>query len=257
MLTLRVLRKAAFSAVTRLLPCPASARERRALCVMPFPSLTRPAERPEIRYFFDPLCGWCFGFSPVILRLYEELQDRYDFVAHPGGMVTGERAGPMAPEKAAYIKNAFPRVEQTTGVRFGAAYRAALEGGRVQDSEPPSQAVTALARLDGDPGRTVPFAHALLQAIFVDGADPNDPATLAALAQPFGYDDSTFLKSLSDPDTAGFTQAGFTAASQIGITGFPTLVLRQGQRGTILAQGFAPYETIIERLSGTDVRSGN
>lgn len=211
---------------------------------MPFPSLTRAATRPELRYFFDPLCGWCYGFSPVMMRLYDELKADVDFVAHPGGMVTGERVGPIGP-KAAYIKSATPRLEQLTGVRFGAAFHQLLdEGTRVQDSVPPSLAVTALSRLDGDPARTLPFAHALLAAFFVHGQDVSDPAVLTALAAPFGYDAATFQQSLLDPDTAGFTEAGFSAASQLGIQGFPTLVLRQGQRGTIIARGFAPYDQI-------------
>lgn len=211
---------------------------------MPFPSLTRPATRPELRYFFDPLCGWCYGFSPVMMRLYDELRADVDFVAHPGGMVTGERVGPIGP-KAAYIKSATPRLEQLTGVRFGPGFHQLLnEGTRVQDSEPPSRALTALARLDGNPARTMPFAHALLNAFFRDGQDVNDPAVLAALAEPFGYAAAAFEQALLDPDTAGFTEAGFVAATQLGIQGFPTLVLRQGQRGTIIARGFAPYEQI-------------
>ncbi len=215
---------------------------------MPLPSLTRPADKPEIRYFFDSLCGWCYGFSPVLMRLYEELKDDYAFVAHPGGMVVGERIGPLG-EKAAYIKGALPTVEARTGVRFGDAYRAVVEAGtRVQNSIPPSHALTALARLDGTPARTVPFAHDLLNANFRDGLDLADPAVLTALAAPYGYDETTFAASLHDPDTAGFTQAGFTAASQVGVTGFPTLVLRRGQQGTVLARGYAPYEQISSAL---------
>ncbi len=211
---------------------------------MPFQSLTRPAERPEIRYFFDPLCGWCYGFSPVLMRLYEELKTDFDFVAHPGGMVVGERVGPLG-EKAAYIKGALAPLEARTGVRFGNNYRAVVEDGtRIQNSVPPSRALTVLARLDGNPGRTVPFAHDLLEAGFAHGHDLADPAVLVEIAARYGLPEADFLTSFTDPDTAAYTQAGFTAASQIGITGFPTLVLRQGNQGTVLARGWAPYEQV-------------
>ncbi len=224
------------------------------LAAMPFNSLTRPAARPELRYFFDPLCGWCYGFSPVLKRLYDELQDRVDFVAHPGGMIVGERVGPIA-QKAAYIKGALGPLEARTGVRFGAAYLAELDAGtRVQDSVPASRALTVLARHDGHPGRTVPFAHDLLAAGFAEGRDLTDPAVLLALAAPYGLDEPTFLTAFTDPDTAGATQAGFTAASQIGITGFPTLVLRQGNRGTVIGRGWVPYDqarTAIEQVLAT------
>jgi putative protein-disulfide isomerase len=218
---------------------------------MPFQSLTRPADRPELRYFFDPLCGWCYGFSPVLMRLYEELHDAVDFVAHPGGMIVGERVGPLG-EKASYIKGAIGPLEARTGVRFSDAYRAALDDGtRIQNSVPPSRALTVLARLDGNTSRTVPFAHDLLEANFAHAYDLADPAVLLEIAARYGLDEPTFLTSFTDPDTAAFTQAGFTAASQIGITGFPTLVLRQGNQGTIVSRGWAPYEQVRAAIDHT------
>ncbi|MBC7448873.1 MAG: DsbA family protein [Hymenobacteraceae bacterium] len=211
---------------------------------MPFASLTRPAGRPELRYFFDPLCGWCYGFSPVLMRLHEELNGEVDFVAHPGGMVVGDRVGPLA-EKAAYIQGALPRLEELTGVVFGPEFRRVVaEGTRIQDSVPPSRALTVLARLDGHPGRTVPFAHELLTAAFAHGYDLADPAVLLEIAARYGLSEPAFLTSFTDPDTAAYTQAGFTAASQVGVTGFPTLVLRQGNQGTVIARGWAPYEQV-------------
>ena len=211
---------------------------------MPFDSLTRPAARPELRYFFDPLCGWCYGFSPVLMRLYEELKDAVDFVAHPGGMVVGERVGPLG-EKASYIKGALPRLEQMTGVMFGPEYRRVVEdGSRIQNSVPPSRALVVLSRHDGHDGRTVPFAHDLLEAGFAHGYDLADPAVLLEIAARYDLAEPAFLTSFTDPDTAAYTQAGFTAASQIGITGFPTLVLRQGNQGTIVARGWAPHEQV-------------
>jgi putative protein-disulfide isomerase len=211
---------------------------------MPFDSLTRPAARPELRYFFDPLCGWCYGFSPVLKRLYDELKDEVDFVAHPGGMVVGERVGPLG-EKASYIKGAIPRLEEMTGVRFGPEYRRVVEDGtRVQTSVPPSRALVVLSRHDGHDGRTVPFAHDLLDAGFHHGHDLADPAVLLEIAARYGLDEPTFLTAFTDPDTAAYTQAGFTAATQVGVTGFPTLVLRRGNQGYLVARGWAPYEQV-------------
>ncbi len=217
---------------------------------MPFDSLTRPAARPELRYFFDPLCGWCYGFSPVLMRLYEELREDVDFVAHPGGMVVGDRVGPLG-EKAAYIKGALAPLESRTGVVFGPEFRRIVEEGtRVQNSVPPSRALTVLARLDGHPGRTVPFAHDLLDAGFAHGHDLADPAVLLEIAARYDLSEPAFLTSFTDPDTAAYTQAGFTAASQIGITGFPTLVLRRGNEGTVVARGWAPYAQVRRAVLG-------
>ena len=32
-------------------------------------------QKPTILYVYDIMCGWCYGFSPVINRLYEEYNE--------------------------------------------------------------------------------------------------------------------------------------------------------------------------------------
>ena len=72
----------------------------------------------SIIYVYDALCGWCYGFSPVIKQVFEKYQAQFDFEVISGGMILGERQGPIG-EVAAYIKGAYKTVEDTTGVKFG------------------------------------------------------------------------------------------------------------------------------------------
>ncbi len=34
--------------------------------------------KPLMLYFADPMCSWCWGFSPVIDRVESEFGDRFD-----------------------------------------------------------------------------------------------------------------------------------------------------------------------------------
>jgi putative protein-disulfide isomerase len=52
-------------------------------------------ERPEIIYVFDPLCGWCYGFSPVIKQAYDTYKDKADFKVITGGMIIGDQISPI------------------------------------------------------------------------------------------------------------------------------------------------------------------
>ena len=46
---------------------------------------------PELLYIFDPLCGWCYGMTPVIQRVRTDMAGQIQVSVLSGGMVTGER----------------------------------------------------------------------------------------------------------------------------------------------------------------------
>ncbi len=48
-------------------------------------------QRGRIIYVNDALCGWCYGFSPVITAIHEKYKDELDFEVISGGMVTGSQ----------------------------------------------------------------------------------------------------------------------------------------------------------------------
>lgn len=207
-----------------------------------------PATLPELLYIHDPLCGWCYGMSPVINRVQAEFAGRLDVSVLCGGMATGARATPIA-ETWGYINNALGEVEKATGVEFGSAFKAlAAAGSYVYDSEPPSRAIAAFRQLTQDPARTVAFAHAVQVALFRDGRDLNAPATYNALLTPFEMDVAEFQRRLVAPETARATQQEFAAVTRIGVQGFPTAVLRLGEQGYVLARGYQPYDQLRQGL---------
>lgn len=207
-----------------------------------------PADRPELLYLHDPLCGWCYGMSPVINRAQQEFADRLDVAVLCGGMVSGHEAGPIAARWGAFQAEV-SNVERITGVPFGSAFRALGEAGRYRyDSEPPSRAIVAFRQLTQDPAQAVAFAHAVQTALFRDGYDLNDPATYNALLAPFGVEAAAFQRRLAAPDTARATQQEFAAVARIGVQGFPTCVLRIGEQGYVLARGYQPYEALRQSL---------
>ena len=202
------------------------------------------AHRPELLYLHDPLCGWCFGLSPVIGRLQAAFAGRVEVSVLCGGMATGPAAAPIA-DCWDTLSSSLREVAAVTGAEFGPAFRALGEAGSYRfDSEPPSRAIVAFRQLTQDPARTVAFAHAVQTALFHDGHDLNDPATYAPLLTLFGADATEFLRRWALPDTARATQQEFAAVARIGVHGFPTVVLRLGEQGYVLARGYQPYEQL-------------
>ncbi len=200
-------------------------------------------------YIYDALCGWCYGFSPVIQRFYEHHRDELNFEVISGGMITGERAGPVG-EVAAYISEAYKQVESRTGVPFGKAFlEGILEKGKdIFTSVPPARAMTAFKQLR--PGEQVPFAATLQKAIYFDGMAPEDMEGYADRAEEFGIDRSEYLRRLNAEDNAYAAREEFMFTQQLGVQGFPMVVLRNEQEEYYLvSQGFVPFDVLEEQFT--------
>ncbi len=203
-----------------------------------------------IIYAFDPLCGWCYGFTGVIDSFYNLHKDQFNFEVLSGGMVRGEQAGPIG-EVAAYISQAYKAVEDRTGVRFGEAFLEGTlpEGKAMFSSVPPSQALQVIKAQK--PAEALAFAEALQKAIYYDGMHPDDQQGLAKLAQSFGLDAQNFLLALNSPEIAQKTVEEFERVSQLGVTGFPTLLLLKEGQYQRLAEGYLPLEELEKRIASS------
>ena len=125
--------------------------------------------KPKIIYIYDPLCGWCYGFSPVIRKLEQEYSESIDFDILSGGMVIGDREG-LIGDKADYILSVIPRLEEYTGVTMGEAYKTKLKDKSLyQSSMKPCIALEVFKSFNTKDAIT--FASDLQKAQYVEGDD--------------------------------------------------------------------------------------
>lgn len=198
---------------------------------------------PRIIYVYDALCGWCYGFSPVIRQLYRTYADQFEFDVLSGGMMTGPRVRPIA-ESMSYIEQAYKVVEEHTGVRFGEDYLTKIlkPGTYVSDSEKPSMAMTLFKTVL--PGRAIEFAGTLQNALYHDGVDLNVDANYGPLVDQYDIDPDEFVAHLSDQAIKEQTWAEFNVVSQYGINGFPSVIVDNGRQLFLIARGYLPYDQL-------------
>lgn len=204
-------------------------------------------QQPILLYLYDALCGWCYGFSPVMMRLHQRYHDRLRFEVLSGGMVIGHRAGPIG-QVAPYINWAYKKVEETTGVQFGEGFlNNVLEPGTsIFSSEKPGIALTIFK--SERPNEAVNFAHDLQRAVYFDGLDLQSDATYEHLVKPYGIDPVTFGEKLNDFLFKQKTHAEFQSVAKLGVTGFPTVILQTPEKNYVLARGYTPFEQLDETL---------
>lgn len=209
-------------------------------------SSTGAVQKLKIYYVFDPLCSWCYGFSPVMEQIYKEYSDRIDFEVVPGGLVTGSMARPVK-EGFPYIQEAVSIVENDTEAKFGKAFNKLIDDGSyIYNSEPPCLALTIVKELKAEV--QFPFAHDLHKLIFIQGKNLNDQSSYGQLLEKYDIDSAAFFSYYNDPDYKKNMHHQFDMAYNLGASGFPALVLVQDNKTRLLTSGYQDYTTVKKKL---------
>jgi putative protein-disulfide isomerase len=198
---------------------------------------------PVLWYFADPMCSWCWGFSPVIEDLRGNFRPRLKIALVLGGLRPGSTA-PQSPAQREEILHHWQQVQARSGQPF--RFEGAMPDGFVYDTEPPSRAVLAAGGLDAE--ATFPMFKAIQAAFYVQGRDVTQAAALADLAAALGLDRQAFLQAFDAPEVRSKTQAHFRHVRQAGVRGFPTLILQQGERLHPITHGWLPLTEIRAAL---------
>ncbi|MEO0468560.1 MAG: DsbA family protein [Bacteroidota bacterium] len=206
-------------------------------------------EKTTILYFYDALCGLCYGFSPVIQKIYQENQEQFDFHIISGGLKLGEAVGPIG-VVAPYIKaGAYKTVEEKCGVKFGEAFvNGPMEkGDMIFNSEPPAIALAIVK--EKMPEQAFAFGSILHQAIYVDGMHPEDLPAYVPYAAKIGLDGEAFIAEMAQPHYLEAAKKDFAMARHFGINGFPAMVGIKGDSAFLISHGYMAYEALTARLN--------
>jgi putative protein-disulfide isomerase len=195
-------------------------------------------------YFADPMCSWCYGFSPVITALAERFEDRLPLHMVMGGLRAGN-AEPMRPKDKEYVRNAWTQVGAATGQPFDLSFFDREDF--IYDTEPACRAVVTARRLM--PRLALPFLARIQQAFYAENRDMTASDEIATVAEEAGFDRARFAAAFAAPETQNETFRDFLIAQELGIRGFPTLIAGTEDKGyALLTSGYRPLEDLAEPL---------
>lgn len=201
--------------------------------------------KDKLIYVYDALCGWCYGFSPVMQKLYDTYKDEIDFDVLSGGMITGERVGPIG-TVAPFITTAYKDVERVTGVKFGEPFLEDVlkPGTAILTSEKPAYALSVFKTYHRD--KAVPFSGTLQKAIYFDGIHPDDDNAYGKYAAEYGIDAGEFVAKMKDRKYQQMAEAEFEQAAMMGIRGFPAVIYGKHSHLFLVARGYTTFNEINE-----------
>ena len=197
----------------------------------------------ELVYFADPMCSWCYGFAPVVAAIEQHVRGRLPLRLVMGGLRAGQTR-PMRDEDKEYVRNAWTRVNAATGQPFDLSFfeREAF----VYDTEPACRAVVTMRALD--PSRALAFMARIQTAFYAENRDVTSTEVLADLAVEEGRDRDAFVAALLSPDVRNETFRDFLIAQELGIHGFPTLIVGGGRQYALVTNGYRPLDGLPEAL---------
>jgi len=178
---------------------------------------------PEIKlvYAHDPMCSWCWGFDKVYAQLLSTLPGSIEVTRLLGGLAQ-DSSEPMPQEMQVYLQQTWRTIEKTIpGTRFNHDFWTVCKPRR--STWPACRAVIA-AR-----GQGVEFDQAMTNTIqrgyYLEAINPSDDANLIEFAMRIGLDAARFADELNSDSTHQQLDHEMTFSRQLGVRGFPSLVL--------------------------------
>jgi len=193
----------------------------------------------EIIYVGDPMCSWCWGFSPVLQKIVAQYGEAAPMRLVVGGLHAFD-TDPMNDEYKARIKHHWEQVAEATGQPFNYAFFD--RDGFVLDTEPACRASVVVRNLK--PEALLSFYERIHKGYYVEDTDTTKLETFIEYAAKEGIDTAAFTEAFESDVAKQETIGDFTWCQQSGVTGFPTVVLREDDTLAALSVGYQPFDAL-------------
>lgn len=204
-----------------------------------------------VTYLFDPLCGWCYGASPMIQQLGQHPSIQLELL--PTGLFSGG-GGTMDAAFADFAWANDVRIAKLTGQRFTEDYRSQVLGqhGSRFDSGAATLALTAVSLTE--PLRELETLKLLQEARYVQGLDTCDVSVVDKLLRDSGLAAAAVRLIAGDAELHQASVVRVQRAQRLmhalRVQGVPALVLK-GQDGNRLLNGnvlYGSFDSLLGHL---------
>ena len=208
-------------------------------------------DRAQVSYIGDPMCSWCWGMSPVIEALALQCAEQgLAFRLVMGGLRAGGGDAWNAGFRS-FLRQEWTHIAAQTGQPFG--FRLLERSAFSYDTEPACRAVvTARAQFGQTQDaicRELTFFAAIQRKFYVEGDDPKEPSFYRDICRATGIEPEQFETAIASAEAVAATQREFRLARQLGVRGFPTVMLQTATGLHEISVGYVTLSALTERIS--------
>ena len=176
----------------------------------------------QLYYIYDPMCSWCWGYTPTWQRLQKELGSDVDIIYGLGGLA--EDSDVIMPKAMqAFLQQTWRKIAQQLGTEFNFDFWLYCQPRR---STFPACRAALVAR---EFGKEQEMLAAIHHAYYLQARNPSNIDTLQLLANDIGLDDNDFLQKMNSQSVDDALKAEISKMRSMPINGFPALVLVKEQ----------------------------
>ncbi|ERH35137.1 dithiol-disulfide isomerase [Staphylococcus equorum UMC-CNS-924] len=244
--------------------------EKNMVCDM-YSGICKPSEENEIEtinfdvsapnltlyYVTDPMCSHCWAFEPTLNKLLVQYGHLFNFQMVMGGLLEEWGDGPIDPANGIYKPaDVTPHWQEVGNYSRMPIDGTIMEIDPVQSSFPASRLYKAIQHVDS-PAAAIKFTRLVREAVFVFNKNISDKAVLKHIVKDLYKGDNTIdvdsILNIADSDIGqNLLAEDFNLVSQLGVRGFPTIVIvNKDNQGTKIV-GARSLETYIDALEKLD-----
>ncbi|MDA0739217.1 MAG: DsbA family protein [Nitrospirae bacterium] len=197
----------------------------------------------SLLYIADPMCSWCWGFSPVMEAIESTYGDRVSLSLLVGGLRPGNTER-FDSHRRDYILGHWHAVHERTSQPFNFEFHMGADF--TYDTEPSSRAVVAMRTIQ--PTQVFSYFRAIQYAFYVENQDVTKEGVLTDLAEDQEIDRGVFEISFKNQELKQQVWDEFDRCRQLEISGFPSLLAMDGETPTALAHGYLPMEELQPKI---------
>lgn len=194
-------------------------------------------------YVHDPMCSWCWAFRRVWAEIQNTLPQSLTINYLVGGLAPDSEM-PMPQDMQEQISSYWKVIQQRVpGTEFNFDFWTKNQARR--STYPSCRAVIAAKKQNAEQQ----MIEAIQKAYYLRAMNPSDTSILIQLAEELSLDVTLFSHDLHSDETQQKLVADLQLGRQIGIQGFPSLVLQHNGINHYIPTDYNNAETTLNTVS--------
>ena len=197
-------------------------------------------DMPILYYVYDPMCSWCYCFTPIWQklreRLFQELTIRYTL----GGLAP-DTTEPMSESMRNYVISQWRKIETISNIRFN--YDFWEKNTPMRSTYPACRAMIAVRMQQ--PNLEAKAYEILQHWYYQEAKNPSDFIVLQALAPLLGLNEEKFNQDLCNNE---LLECELTIVNELAVNSFPSLVLHHKGNNTQISINYHDVWVIEQNI---------
>lgn len=198
-------------------------------------------QKDTIFYVGDPMCSWCYGFTPELDMVKTNFPDVPLKIIVGGLRANGTET---FSELKSFLTGHWKEVHDRTLQPF--SYKILENKELIYNTEPACRSVVVVRILS--PESEYKYFKLLQQAFYNKNQDPTSLQTFKELAKSLGIDEAKFEIKFHSAEIIHETSKDFKLAISMGVRGFPSVIVMKNGKLHRVSNGYITGQEMIKKL---------